>query len=224
MTRALEKLPQFAEIRQPRAVIPNGIRVPANPVPVPSNPRPVVGYSVGYQAPWQGLDRLAELADALPEFDFHLVVPDPAIAAEVSGSRVQVFVAGSPAEYRTLISRFDVALGGLALDRKGIEVASALKVRESVSLGIPTILFSTDEDLEGVDTPTIRTLANGAWAPQDLVPSVREFVSDAHGARIPDAFRQRVDIEEKAREYARLVQAALDWSVSPDPQPQTRQR
>ncbi|MFK3676452.1 hypothetical protein ACI2IP_01890 [Microbacterium sp. NPDC090218] len=210
VTRALVALPAFTEIAGPRAVIPNGTPVPADPLPVPRNSRPVVGYSVGYAAPWQGLDRLAALADALPEFTFRLVVPEPRIAEGVHDSAVEVVIADDPAAYRAAVAHFDVALGGLALDRKGIEVASALKVRESVSLGIPTLLFSRDEDLEEVDSTTVTTIARGAWTPAEVVPAVREFVRGAVGERIPAPVRQLVDIETKAQRYAALVHEVLD--------------
>ncbi len=209
VTRAISGLPAFAELRGPRAVIPNGIAVPSEPLPVPANDRPIVGYSVGFDAPWQGLDRLAELAEALPEFDFRLVVPARDMATAVEGSAVQIAVAASSAEYHSLVAGFDVALGTLALDRKGIDVASALKVRESVSLGIPTLLFSRDEDLDDVDHPTLRTLARGSWEPAKIAPAVREFVERAQGSRIPDELRSMVDIRTKAENYAALITSAI---------------
>lgn len=209
VTRAIAELPAFAELRGPRAVIPNGIEVPAVPLPVPANARPVIGYSVGFDAPWQGLDRLAELADALPEFDFQLVVPSREMAAAVEGTAVQIAIAPTSAEYRSLVAGFDVALGTLALDRKGIDVASALKVRESVSLGIPTLLFSRDEDLDGVDHPTLRTVARGPWEPDRIAPAVRVFVESAKGARIPDELRNLVDIRAKAEKYALLIKSVV---------------
>lgn len=206
----LARLDVFAAIREPRATIPNGVLIPAEPLPVPDNDRPVVGYSVGYRAPWQGLDRLAQLAEQLPEFDFVLVVPEISIADEIETSTVHTVVAESPDHYRSLISRFDVALGGLALDRKGIERASALKVRESVSLGIPTLLFSRDEDLDDVDTPTVSTAARGHWDPVELAPVVRDFVLTARGKRVPDEIRRRVDVTAKAARYAALALEALE--------------
>lgn len=205
----LERLDVFAAIRPPRAVIPNGVPVPAGALPVPDNDRAVVGYSVGYRAPWQGLDRLAQLAEQLPEFDFVLVVPEASIADEIDTSTVRIVVAEDPDHYRSLISQFDVALGGLALDRKGIEWASALKVRESVSLGIPTLLFSRDEDLDDLDTPTVSTAARGPWDPVELAPVVRDFVLAARGRRVPDEIRRRVDVTAKAARYAALAKAAL---------------
>jgi hypothetical protein len=210
VTRALVSLPVYAEISGPRAVIPNGTPLPSAPLPVPRNSRPVIGYSVGYAAPWQGLDRLAALADALPEFTFLLVVPEPGIADGLRNTGVDVVIADDPATYQATIARFDVALGGLALDRKGIEVASALKVRESVSLGIPTLLFSRDEDLEDVDSTTVKTIARGAWTPAEVAPDVREFVRGAIGERIPAPVRHLVDIEIKAQRYAALVHEVLD--------------
>lgn len=202
-------LPAFAGIRGPRAVIPNGIPIPASPIPLPHNERPVVGYSVGYAAPWQGLDRLAGLADVLPEFEFRLVIPDASIADEIRSSRVKMVTAADPQEYRAAIEGFDVALGGLALDRKGITIASALKVRESVSLGIPTLLFSRDEDLDDVSTPTVATVARGAWEPAAVIAEVQAFVRGAVGARVPDALRQRVDVTAKAQRYATLIGEVL---------------
>lgn len=217
VTRALVSLPVFAEITGPRAVIPNGIVLSAHALPVPQNDRPVVGYSVGYAAPWQGLDRLAALADALPEFTFRLVAPASVIAEAVRDSRVEIIIAGDIASYRAAVAGFDVALGGLALDRKGIEVASALKVRESVSLGIPTLLFSRDEDLEGIDSATLTTVARGAWTAAEVAPTVREFVRGAVGARIPDTVRQLVDVRTKAERYAALVHEVLADGESTQP-------
>lgn len=210
VTRALVDLPAFGALRGRRTVIPNGVTVPAKPLPVPRNSRTVIGYSVGYAAPWQGLDRLARLADELPEFEFRLVVPDASIASGISADRVQIVTTRNAAEYRRAISSFDVALGGLALDRKGLEIASALKVRESVALGIPTLLFSRDEDLEEIESLTIRTVARGPWEPAEVAAAVREFVAGAVGMRVPDELRRRVDIREKAQQYAAFVIDTLE--------------
>lgn len=211
VSRQIAELDAFAMIPGPRAVVTNGVPIPAIPLPVPNNDAPVVGYSVGYDAPWQGLDRLNKLAEMIPEFEFWLLCSDVTVAEALPpGSRVRVIVSASHEEYQRRLAEVDVMLGTLALERKSMSMSSSLKVRESVSLGIPTALFSVDEDLHGVQDDTVATLP-AAWDNLDaMATAFRAFVGQAVSKRVPDSIRRSVDIQDKARSYAGLIERVLE--------------
>src|SRR5207249_2857500 len=56
------------------------------------------------------------------------------------------------AQLHRLLAQVDVGVGTLALHRKGLEEASALKVREYLALGLPVVLGNADTDFpDGAD-------------------------------------------------------------------------
>ena len=60
----------------PVAVIANGADPEAVPsLPAPSNERPRAVFAGSPELPWHGVDRLLELARAVPEVDFDLLGP-----------------------------------------------------------------------------------------------------------------------------------------------------
>ncbi|MCK8487312.1 glycosyltransferase [Paenibacillus sp. MBLB2552] len=98
---------------------------------------------------WQGLDEIARLAAAKPDWRFDIIGPE---RAELEAAKLQapanlVFHGHMTRErYQPLLDRADLAIGTLALYRKGMEEASPLKVREYLANGLPVIAAYRETD------------------------------------------------------------------------------
>ncbi|WP_147392271.1 glycosyltransferase family protein [Algoriphagus lacus] len=85
--------------------------------------------------PWQGFDILEQLAQDLPEFDFHVV-------GLLKPSYSNVYYHGflSAEKYLPIMMKCHVCIGTLALFRKNMEEACPLKIREYIANGFPIII------------------------------------------------------------------------------------
>lgn len=85
--------------------------------------------------PWQGFDIVQLMAQNLPEFDFHII-------GEEGNPTENLFYYGylNKQEYIQIIENCHIAIGTLALHKKGMSEACPLKVREYVSFGFPIII------------------------------------------------------------------------------------
>ncbi|MBM6994656.1 glycosyltransferase [Paenibacillus sp. DXFW5] len=98
---------------------------------------------------WQGLDEIARLAAAKPDWWFDIIGPE---RTELETAKLQapanmVFHGQLTRDrYQTLLDRADLAIGTLALYRKGMEEASPLKVREYLANGLPVIAAYRETD------------------------------------------------------------------------------
>ena len=169
----------------------------------PRNERPVVVFVGSPRQPWQGADKIVELAQHLSGVDFELVGPGPHDVAEAP---VNLTAHGklSRIDLAPLLARADLALGTLALHRKRMTEASPLKVREALLSGIPTVIAYDDTDLRGIDSwwllrlPNVESNVRESWA------RIAAFIEQARGRRVP-----RVEVESRldarAKESRRLA-------------------
>ena len=103
---------------------------------------------------WHGLDRLVDAivrAKDVPDaLTIHLIgnlsdAQKAQIEANEAVSRVFAIHGHlESSEYRALLSRCDIGIGSLAMDRQNLRQGSTLKVRELLALGLP--LYSAHED------------------------------------------------------------------------------
>ncbi len=111
-----------------------------------------VGMSVGNSARWTGLDLFYELAQMKPGYQFVIAAPRGLRFQNdlrmLKPRNVEFFFANSYSEYVDEIRTWSYAIGPLALDRKGLSEAAPLKVRDYVSLGIPTFINYLDTNLQ----------------------------------------------------------------------------
>src|SRR5205807_8242905 len=106
---------------------------------------PSLVYSGSPWQCWQVLDKLVQLAVAEPDWQFDVIGPR---AAELRGAPENVAVHGflDRERYAPLYARADVAVGQLALHRRGVDENSPLKVREYLAYGLPVISGHRDPD------------------------------------------------------------------------------
>jgi glycosyltransferase involved in cell wall biosynthesis len=144
--------PGFPVDRLPSTAIPNGIRIPANLRYGGSRERkagpPRLVLSVGNTESWQGIDKFIELAGRLPDLEFYLLGLDATQVPDHSAN-VTVQERLQPWEVTQFLSRMDIGMGNLALERISRPSPSPLKVREYIAAGLPCIVAHDDPDLDG---------------------------------------------------------------------------
>ena len=181
---------ELAAVYPGAAVVANGADPGAVPtLPAPANDRPRAVFAGSRDNRWHGVDRLLELARALPDVDFDLVGPEP--AERPPNVTVHGTLAGE--DYWAVLARADVAVGSLAMERAGLREGSPLKVREYLLAGIPTVIGYEDTDFPG-QLP---------WylARYDNVVQLRAFVDTARGRRAPRReLEPRLSWQAKERE------------------------
>jgi len=189
VTRELAGLSVYSSIPGPRGSFGNGTALTQRATPVPQQ-TPIIGMAVGQAHGWSGLDRFSDLAEQLPEMSWVAVCPQSAYA-DVSGAvspSVTVRGTRSMDEYYDEVRSWTVAIGTMALDRKGLSSATPLKVRDYVGLGVPTVLPYWDDDLGEVSDPLLANLAGKNQASVLVKPGfLRDFASAALGQNLrPD--------------------------------------
>ncbi|RIW12232.1 hypothetical protein D0X99_19305 [Algoriphagus lacus] len=122
----------------PQVCVPNSIQTSQYPTlksPDPSQSRIGLFFMGTPDQPWQGFDILEQLAQDLPEFDFHVV-------GLLKPSYSNVYYHGflSAEKYLPIMMKCHVCIGTLALFRKNMEEACPLKIREYIANGFPIII------------------------------------------------------------------------------------
>ena len=170
----------------PVEVIANGVDLAAiETLPVPGGEGTRLVY-LGEDVYWQGVDKLLALAAAAPDWTFDLVGVEP------SRSTGNVTCHGflEREAYEPVLARADVAIGTLALHRKRMDEACALKTRQYLAYGLPVVLGHEDTDFIGEDPWFLLRLPNTETNVQDHVGAITAFVAGVKGRRV-----QRQEIE-----------------------------
>ncbi len=179
----------------PRTAIGNGVPL-GETAAAPRNERPRLGFAVGSQGAWHGLDRLDALARRVPDADWVVIAPahlaEWATGALGAGSPVRVVASTSRIHYDEVLTTLDATVGTMALDRRGLEEAAPLKVRDSVSAGIPVLLPYRDTNLDPADDPAVlRIDPRNADA---AAHRVRSWLPGLTGRRLTQGTRDLVDL------------------------------
>ncbi len=174
---------RLAPPRIPRIVLPNGAAVPSvMPDRRPDAERPLVSMLVGGPGPWQGVDRVGELAERLPAFDF-VVCGDPGAAGDALPPSVRRLPPLVRQDLADLLARSAACIGTLALSRKRMAEACPLKSRTALAAGVPLIYAYDDPALAGDEPFALRVADRDSWSDEDL-DRIRRFVR--HAAASPD--------------------------------------
>jgi glycosyltransferase involved in cell wall biosynthesis len=222
VTHEIARHPAIVRIGRPISVLPNSIDLAAYPeLPVPENPSPRLVFIGSPRLAWAGVDKIARLASHFPTWSFDVVGPN---MQEVPGAPANVVVHGllHRAEYLPIMAQADVAIGPLALHRKGLSEASALKVAEYLAYGIPVILGNAETAFPD-GAPFLLQLPNTEDNVDVATEQVSEFVERWHGRRVPRADVRSIDSSLVERERLDLIMQAQkptpqirDGLVEPD--------
>jgi hypothetical protein len=172
----------------PVEVIANGVDLAAiETLPAPGGEETRLVY-LGEDVYWQGIDKVLALAAAAPDWRFDLVGVDPARSA----ANVTCHGFLERGAYEPLLARADVAIGTLALHRKRMDEACALKTRQYLGYGLPVLLGHEDTDFLGAEPWFLLRLPNVETNVRDHVDAIRAFVAGVKGRRV-----ERQEIEER---------------------------
>ena len=149
-----------AGVKRPSLVLPNGISVADIPFKRPAifdGKTLDLAFVSSQFSPWQGLDRLLEGMRAWgnsrsPKLNLHLigiVTEEQKATIQRMGLAEMVRIHGVlyGSDLDEVISSCHLAIGSLAINRKGLREACALKVREYTARGLPFVISHDDPDL-----------------------------------------------------------------------------
>jgi glycosyltransferase involved in cell wall biosynthesis len=192
VTHELARHPTLVRLGRPISVLPNSIdlsRYPELPPANNSTPRLVFIGSPGL--PWAGVDKIARLAAASPTWRFDIVGPRP---GELPGAPANLVVHGTLGRdrYLPIMAQADVAIGPLALHRKGLSESSALKVAEYLAHGIPVILGNAETAFPD-GAPFLLQLPNTEDNVDAATDEIRDFVERWRGQRVARSAISAID-------------------------------
>lgn len=209
VTGELAKEHSIVRLGRPISVFPNSIDLAAYPeLPAPRNPLPRLLFIGSPRLAWAGVDKIARLASHFPSWRFDVVGPAP---EELIGAPENVVIHGplDRADYLPLMGQADVAIGPLALHRKGLSEASALKVAEYLACGIPVILGNAETAFpEGA--PFLLQLPNTEDNVDRAIAAIERFVGDWRGQRVPRTDVASLDARVVERGRLDVILQALD--------------
>ncbi|MDX6671171.1 MAG: hypothetical protein QOI91_1534 [Solirubrobacteraceae bacterium] len=201
---AHELVEPLSRFGKPVVVVGNGIDLDARePIAPSAGERPSIVFLSGAEVPWQGVDKLLELAAAAPEWDFQVLGVDLERWGGSETPNVTMRGMLGRDEYEPIVARADVGIGTLALHRKRMEETSPLKTREYLAYGLPIVLAYEDTDLVGLDPWYLLRLPNRESGVRDHVDEIRAFVDRVRGRRVS---REEIEpiVGRAAKEAARL--------------------
>lgn len=141
VTHEIAEHPSIKKFKKPTVCIPNSIDLKSfNTVKKSKDSNRVGLFFMGSPGqPWHGVDFIVQLAQSLPDYDFHI--------AGIEGENTDnLFWYGylQRDEYLKILRKCHICIGTLALYRKNMKEASPLKVREYLAYGFPVILGYQD--------------------------------------------------------------------------------
>lgn len=193
-------------------VIPNALQQipPACPPPSGNNvPHLVmVATPIPTKFCWHGVDKMFDLATALPDFQFHVVgytasqYPERSIPLNLHfhGILGRDALAG-------IYARCDVGLGSLAAYRHGATEGCALKTREYLAHGLPVILGYVEAEKALRDADFMLQVGNYEENVQDNIGAIRKFSCAWLGRRVVHdfSFMSAVTKERQRLDFMRQV-------------------
>jgi glycosyltransferase involved in cell wall biosynthesis len=183
VTHEIARHPSIAGSGVPVSVLPNSIDLDDYPpLSAPDNAEPHLAFIGAPGLPWAGVDKVVRMARLFPNWQFDIIGTG---AGDLSNAPGNVSAHGelTRERYRPIMQRADVAIGPLALHRKNLHEASALKVAEYLAHGIPVILGCPEAAFpEGA--PFLLQLPNAEDNVELSVDAIGAFVAAWRGRRV----------------------------------------
>ena len=213
-TEEIRCLSAFRKFHKSSVVVTNGLDLSSTPYyPAPKNRQPHLVFIGTPHMPWHGVDKLAALAKNFPTLiiDILGISEIPGIDTLPENLRLHGYLRG--VEYENILARADAAIGTLALHRKGMNEAAALKVRDCVARGIPCILPYIDTDLSELESEFFLQIPNKEDNIQTHGKAIHDFVFAMRGRRVPrELIFERIDISVKEAQRLEFFQRVIEES------------
>lgn len=170
---------------KPVRVIANGVDLSeARPLPPTKHEHPALTLVGTPGMSWHGVDKLIEFAKIYPDITVNIVGYG---IKDINGSvpaNVKLHGFLNQEQVRDVLATTDVACGTLAFHRNNMHEASALKVREALSYGIPVLIAFKDTDLHEVKLDTILCIPNTEENVIANAERIRAFAYEMIGKRV----------------------------------------
>jgi len=179
-------------------IIPNGIdlsQFEILPTALKKNRRGL--FFIGQDGqPWHGSDQIYELAQHLPDYDFHIVGLTK--ASEEKSANIFHHGVLSQADYLPIAAQCVAGIGSLNLFSLNMSEASPLKTRHYLAMGLPVISRYTDSDF-GNQVPFILNLPAGHELVSTYAAEIRQFCNLWSNKRVAREDIQVIDVNLKER-------------------------
>lgn len=208
VTNELARHSAIVRLGRPVSVFPNSIDLAGYPdLPAPENSSPRLVFIGSPRLAWAGVDKIARLASHFPTWQFDVVGPGP---EELPDAPANVVIHGplDRERYLPIMAQADVAIGPLALHRKGLSEASALKVAEYLAYGIPVILGSAETAFPD-GAPFLLQLQNTEDNVDVATADIERFVGAWRGRRVPRTDISSLDTKVVERGRLDVMMEAL---------------
>lgn len=203
VSRELAGSTAYSMYQKPIRVIANGIDLENfQPLPPPANPIPRLVF-IGHPGyPWHGVDKLAALADLVPDIHLDVIGYDglPGLGPLPANLEFHGYLAAT--EYQNILAKADVAISSLGLHRIGLQEASPLKSRECLAHGLPLVLAYEDTDLSGEDCAGLLAIPNKEDNIQTHAGAIRDFAYRMRGRRVDRS--EIASIDQTRKEAQRI--------------------
>jgi glycosyltransferase involved in cell wall biosynthesis len=185
VTSELASAPAFARFSKPTVVIANGVDLDRTRIlPAPANDRPRFVFLGTRRQPWHGVDKILWLAAQLAHVDFDLVGYRREDLRREVPPNVSVHGILPREQYERVLANADVAVGTLALHRKNMHEACALKVREYLAYGLPVVIAYEDTDFTDESPWFLLRLPNTEENVREGATEIRGFLDRVRGRRV----------------------------------------
>lgn len=154
------------------------------------------------EQPWQGVDKVIEMASLLPAVGFHLVGRIDVAASLPPNVFLYGFIPLS--QYQYVIARCDVAISSLAMHRKSMQGNSALKAAEYVMFKKPVILAYKEDDFPEAADYLLR-LPNEEDNVRLHCQVIADFIERSPTLTVPDTLVAKMAMSNKNRQRAEFL-------------------
>ncbi len=210
-TQELAEDDAFSSYTSRRTVISNGIDLDEfHDITAPQTKNPHLAFIGTPHLPWQGIEKLVELAIQLPDIHIDIIGCDeiPGVSAIPNNLTLHGYLTKN--EYEKILGRATAAIGTLSLYKKGMQEAAPLKIRECAAYGIPLILPYKDTDLDTLDCDEILKIPNTENNIEQSTSQIHDFLYAMRGKRLKrELIKDRIDITTKEHKRLDFFQSFL---------------
>jgi len=211
--KEIASAPVYAAPKKAVKVIGNSIDQSRYQVLPPSENKEVITfvYIGSPRQPWQGVDKILKLGRMRPSWLIHIIGSKADDFGVKPKELPNVVFHGKMAreEYLKIFRVSDVAIGSLALYRKGMDETSTLKIREYFTCGLPVITGHQDPDFTGNESH-ILVLPNNETNIVDHIQEIESFAKKWKGKRVERKLVEHLDVRFKEMERLAFFQQICD--------------
>ncbi|MDK1081074.1 MAG: glycosyltransferase [Anaerolineae bacterium] len=205
LSSQLATMPQNAVSHNNVRVIGDGINLDeTSPLPAPKNSQPRIAFIGSPDSPWQGVDKLPQLALSFPDISIHIIGYNQIDGHDSIPENLHLYGYLDTVAYNKILGTMDCAISSLGLHRIQLDESSPLKTRECLALGLPMVLPYKDTDLHNFDCDFLLKIPNKEDNIQTHAQAIRDFAYRMRGHRVDRKLIESIDQAIKERERLRF--------------------